>query len=200
MTGATSTTGGGGGAAARTLPLLQPSAWSRRTALSKAADICFIIFSPQSWLLNFRFSRVTGAPESGRCSVEGKCALRVVSSISGAPVTRLPCWWTQWFQPSQRQIGCHTRDRARSRRMNEFFRRDIHAGCQTGQNCQESRLLDLKKPVIENRPHVPKSLENVRREESLWRIGRVYCGTPSGTICPRQTNSAHLGPKDEYGI
>jgi len=26
--------------------------------------------------------------------------------------------------------------------MNEFFRRDIHASCQTGQNCQKSRLLD----------------------------------------------------------
>src|SRR6266404_4992687 len=46
MTGATSTIGGGGGAAARTLPLLQPSAWSRRTALTKAVDICFIIFFP----------------------------------------------------------------------------------------------------------------------------------------------------------
>src|ERR1700752_732751 len=46
MTGATSTTGGGGGAAARTLPLLQPSVWSRRTALTKAVDICFIISFP----------------------------------------------------------------------------------------------------------------------------------------------------------
>jgi hypothetical protein len=26
--------------------LLQPSAWSRRTALTKAIDICFIIFFP----------------------------------------------------------------------------------------------------------------------------------------------------------
>src|SRR4029077_4079591 len=45
-TGCTSTTGGGGGAAARTFPLLQPSAWSRRTALTKAVDICFIICFP----------------------------------------------------------------------------------------------------------------------------------------------------------
>src|SRR6201997_5763192 len=81
MTGATSTTGGGGGAAARTLPLLQPSAFSRSTTLTKAVDICFIISSPQSWLLNFRFNRVTGAPESGRCSVGGKCGPRVVLSI-----------------------------------------------------------------------------------------------------------------------
>jgi hypothetical protein len=28
------------------LPLLQPSAWSRRTALTKAVDICFIICFP----------------------------------------------------------------------------------------------------------------------------------------------------------
>src|ERR1700741_5505932 len=46
MTGATSTTGGGGGAAARTLPLLQPRAWRRRLALTKAVDICFIISFP----------------------------------------------------------------------------------------------------------------------------------------------------------
>src|SRR6266436_7763564 len=81
MTGATSTIGGGGGAAARTLPLLQPRAWSRRTVLIKAVDICFIISSPQSWLLNFRFNRVTDAPESGRCLVGGKCSPRVVLSI-----------------------------------------------------------------------------------------------------------------------
>src|SRR5580692_9868096 len=81
MTGATSTTCGGGGAAARTLPLLQPSAWSRRTALTKAIDICFIISFPQSWLPNYRFNHVTGAPESGRCSVGGKCGPRVVLSI-----------------------------------------------------------------------------------------------------------------------
>jgi hypothetical protein len=81
MTGATSTTGGEGGAAARTLPLLQPTVFSRSTALTKAVDICLTIFSPQSWLLNFRFNRVTGAPESGRCSVGGKCGPRVVLSI-----------------------------------------------------------------------------------------------------------------------
>jgi hypothetical protein len=52
MTGATSTTGGGGGAAARTLPLLQPRAFSRRTALTKPADICFIISFPSIELLN----------------------------------------------------------------------------------------------------------------------------------------------------
>src|SRR6059058_830458 len=46
MTGATSTNGGGGGAAARTLPLLQPRAFSRRTALAKPVDICFIISFP----------------------------------------------------------------------------------------------------------------------------------------------------------
>src|SRR5713226_7805726 len=120
MTGATSTNGGGGGAAARTLPLLQPSAFSRITALTKAVDICFIISFPSIELLNFRFNRVTDAPESGRCSVAGKCALRVVSSISGASVTRLPCWWTQSFQPSQKQIVCHSRGSARSCRMNEF--------------------------------------------------------------------------------
>src|SRR5580658_9095222 len=80
MTGATSTTGGGGGAAARTSPLPQPKAFSRSTTLAKALDICFIIF-PSIELLNFRFSRVTGAPESGRCSVEGKCVPRVVLSI-----------------------------------------------------------------------------------------------------------------------
>src|SRR6266436_7177783 len=119
MTGATSTTGGGGGAAARTLPLLQPTAFSRITALTKAVDICFIISFPSIELLNFRFNRVTDAPESGRCSVAGKCALRVVSSISGASVTRLPCWWTQSFQPSQMQIACHSRGPARSRGMNK---------------------------------------------------------------------------------
>src|SRR5580658_4909474 len=81
MTGATSTTGGGGGAAARTLPLLQPSAWSRRTALTKAEDICLIISFPSIELLNFRCNRVTGAPDSGRCSVGGKCGPGVVLSI-----------------------------------------------------------------------------------------------------------------------
>src|SRR6266403_2940575 len=89
MTGATSTNGGGGGAAARTLPLLQPRAFSRRTALTKHVDICFIISFPSIELLTFLFNRVTNAPESGRCSVEGKCAQRVVSSIPGASVTRL---------------------------------------------------------------------------------------------------------------
>src|SRR5580704_3635023 len=74
MTGATSTTGGGGGAAARTLPLLQPSAFSRSTALTKAVDICFIFFFPSIELLNFRFNRDTDAPESGRCSVGGNVA------------------------------------------------------------------------------------------------------------------------------
>src|ERR1700731_3596642 len=81
MTGATSTTGGGGGAAARTLPLLQPNAWSRRTALTKLIDICFIISFPSIVVTNFRFNRVTGAPGSGRCSVGGKCGPRVVLSI-----------------------------------------------------------------------------------------------------------------------
>src|SRR5216683_4055343 len=53
MTGATSTNGGGGGAAARTLPLLQPRAFSRRTALTKPVDICFIISFPSIELLTF---------------------------------------------------------------------------------------------------------------------------------------------------
>src|SRR5580704_14458090 len=89
MTGATSTIGGEGGAEARTLPVLQPRAFSSSTALTKTVDICFIISFPSIVLLNFRFNRVTDAPESGRCSVGGKCALRVVLSISGASVTRL---------------------------------------------------------------------------------------------------------------
>src|SRR5207245_6511829 len=71
MTGATSTTGGGGGPAARTLPLLHPSAFRRSTALTKPVNICFIVSFPSIELMNFRFNRVTGAPDSGRCSVEG---------------------------------------------------------------------------------------------------------------------------------
>src|ERR1700758_3350042 len=81
MTGATSTTGGGGGAAARTLPLLHPSALSISTALTKVIDICFIISFPSIESLHLRFNRVTDAPESGRCSVEGECGPRVVLSI-----------------------------------------------------------------------------------------------------------------------
>jgi hypothetical protein len=42
MTGAISTTGGGGGDAARTLPLLQPSAFSNAAAATKARDIRLI--------------------------------------------------------------------------------------------------------------------------------------------------------------
>src|SRR5580658_7719913 len=80
MTGATSTTGGGGGAAARTLPLPQPSPFSNSTVQTKPVNICFIIF-PFNPILNSCFNRVTGAPESGRCSVEGKCDPRVVWSI-----------------------------------------------------------------------------------------------------------------------
>src|SRR5580700_9753812 len=85
MTGATSTTAGGGGDAARTLSLLHPSAFRRSTALTKPVDICFIISFPSIELLNFRFNRVTDAPDSGRCSVEGKvpressCRFRRVS-------------------------------------------------------------------------------------------------------------------------
>lgn len=49
MTGATSTNGGGG-TAARTLLLLQPSVFSRSTALTNAADICFVISFPPNRL------------------------------------------------------------------------------------------------------------------------------------------------------
>src|SRR6202453_303531 len=95
MTGATSTTGGGGGAAARTLTLLQASAYSRSTALTNPADICFIISFPQSWILDFRFNRVTGAPESGRCSVggnvaqESSCRFRRVSHATALSVQQI---------------------------------------------------------------------------------------------------------------
>src|SRR5208282_6873406 len=105
MTGATSTTGGGGGAAARTLPLLQPSAWSRRTALTTAIDICFIISFPSIELLNFCFNRVTGAPESGRCSVGGKCGPRVVLSIQARQ--------SRDCTPLQGQIACQNRHEAK---------------------------------------------------------------------------------------
>src|ERR1700740_3801012 len=104
MTGATSTTGGGGGAAARTLPLLQPSVWSRRTALTKAVDICFIISFPSIVVLNFRFNRVTDAPESGRCSVGGKCGPRVVLSIQARPSRDCPLY--------PREISYHNRREA----------------------------------------------------------------------------------------
>src|ERR1700678_1271678 len=67
MTGATSTTGGGGGAAARTLPLPQPIAFSSNTALTNPVDICFIF--PSIVDIGLPLHRVTGAPESGRCSV-----------------------------------------------------------------------------------------------------------------------------------
>jgi hypothetical protein len=88
MTGATSTTGGGGGAAARTLPLPHPSAFRRSTALSKPINICFIVSFPSIKLMNFRFNRVTGAPDSRRCSVEGmRLEGRLVDS--GASVARL---------------------------------------------------------------------------------------------------------------
>lgn len=46
MTGATSTTGGGGGAEARTLPVLQPSAFSEMTAPTNAVNICLIVSFP----------------------------------------------------------------------------------------------------------------------------------------------------------
>src|SRR4029077_7250526 len=65
------TTGGGGGAAARTLPLLHPSAFRRSTVTTKPVNMCFIVSFPSIELKNFRFNRVTDAPESGRCSVEG---------------------------------------------------------------------------------------------------------------------------------
>jgi hypothetical protein len=54
MTGATSTTGGEGGAAARTLSLLQPSAFSKSTALTKAVEVCFIFF-PLNRVTEFLF-------------------------------------------------------------------------------------------------------------------------------------------------
>jgi hypothetical protein len=103
MTGATSTTGGGGGAAARTLPLLQPKVVSRSTALTKAPDICFMSF-PSIESLNFYFNRVTGAPESKRCSVEGKCVPRVVFFVSGASVTRLHFLLEKLFL--RRKVSC----------------------------------------------------------------------------------------------
>src|SRR5579871_6815826 len=114
MTGATSTTGGGGGAAARTLPLLQPRAWSRRTALTKPVNICFIVSFPSIELKSFRFNRVTGAPESGRCSVGGKCVPRVVLSIQARQ--------SRDCTLLQRQMAYQKRREAKSRRIKEVCR------------------------------------------------------------------------------
>src|SRR5580700_2146116 len=114
MTGATSTTGGGGGAAARTFPLPQPSAFSRSTALTRAVDICFIFF-PSIELLNFCFNRVTGAPESGRCSVGGKCGPRVVLSIQARQ--------SRDCTLLQRQIAYQNGHEAKYRQLKEVFRR-----------------------------------------------------------------------------
>jgi len=87
----------------------------RKTALTKAVDICFIISFPSIESLNLCFNRVTGAPESRRCSVGGKCAQRVVSSISGASVTRLHLL--------QGQIAYQIRGEAKSFQIKEGSRR-----------------------------------------------------------------------------
>src|ERR1700719_3334208 len=112
MTGATSTTGGGGGAAARTFPLLQPSAFSSSTALTKVVDICFIISFPSIVVTYFRFNRVTGAPESGRCSVGGKCGPRVVLSIQARQ--------SRDCTLLQKQIAYQNRHEAKSRQIKEL--------------------------------------------------------------------------------
>src|SRR4029077_10963546 len=114
MTGATSTTGGGSGAAARTLPLLHPSAFRRSTVLTKPVNICFIVSFPSIELLNFHFNRVTDAPDSGRCSVEGnvpKESSRRFQARQSRDCTLL-----------QRQIACQKRREAKSRQIKEVSR------------------------------------------------------------------------------
>jgi hypothetical protein len=89
MTGATSTAGGGGGAAARTLPVLQPRAFSSSTVLTKTVDICFIISFPSIVLLNFRFQSRHWRARIGTLLGWGEMWLESRFVDSGASVTRL---------------------------------------------------------------------------------------------------------------
>src|ERR1700722_12361897 len=121
MTGATSTTGGGGGPAARTFPLLQPIAISRSAALTKPANICFIIFPPQIVLLNSRLNRVTGAPESGRCSVGG--------NVPRESSRRFQARQSRDCTLLQKQIAYQIRREAKSCQINEVSRQFNARNC-----------------------------------------------------------------------
>src|ERR1700722_267541 len=121
MTGATSTTGGGGGAAARTLPLLQPSPFSRRTALTKPVGICFIIFFPSIELSNFRINRVTDAPGSGRCSVGGSVPRESSRRFQARP--------SRDCTLLQKQIACQSRREAKSRQIKGSLQGVQHENC-----------------------------------------------------------------------
>jgi len=62
--------------------------------------------------------------------------------------------------------------------MNEFFRRDTHAGCQTGQNCHRSPLV----------PNLNEAVQSPARVPEFLHVRRVSCFTTCFVNTPWQRN------------